>query len=273
MDQLTRLDWLARAGYLARGIVYVLLGYFAWKTRSRDSQSPEGVFDRIAEMPAGKTLLFVLVAGLLAYGVYKLMSSLLDTDAKGHDAKGTAARVGIAAGGIAYLSMAWAATQVATGARAGSNGGGGQEAAGTLLDWPAGWLLLAAVGVGFLVAAAWQAKDAVKMDFMKHVAPGAPAFTATLGRIGYAARALVFALVGWSLVQSALSGREGEARDLGGVLADLSGSGLLYTLVTLGLLIFGIYSLILSRWRIVPRVDVVDAGKRKIEGAAGTARS
>jgi hypothetical protein len=229
------------------------------------------VFGRIAAMPAGRALLALLVLGLIAYGIYKLADAFLDLDGKGHGAKGSATRLGTAAGGIAYLSMAWAATRIAAGAKAAGEASGSREIAGTLLDLPLGAALLAAVGVAFLLAAFVQAKNAIDIGFMKKVAPAAPPFTCTMGRIGFAARALVFTLVGWSLLRSSWSEREGEVLDLGGVLGSLRDTGWLYLAVAAGLLVFGLYSLVLARYRIVPRIDVVDAAKRKVEAKVGHA--
>lgn len=263
-ENLTRLDYLARAGYLARGVVYCLLGYFAFTTRSRADEGPNGVFVHIAEAPAGNQLLALLVIGLLAYGLCKLASAILDLDGKGHEAKGIAVRVGTAAGGIAYLSMAWAAAKISAGVSAASKSDASQEMAGTILDLPLGEWLLALVGLGFIAAAGFQAKNAISIGFMRKIAPDAPPFTCTLGRIGFAARTLVFGLVGWSLLKSAWSEREGEVLDLGGVLGSLRDNGWVYLAVALGLLVFGIYSLILARYRVVPRVDVVDAARHKV---------
>jgi hypothetical protein len=53
-------------------------------------------------------------------------------------------------------------------------------------------------------------------------------------------------------------------RNLGGVLQDMQDHHLAYLAVVFGLVVFGIYSLLLARWRIVPRVDLVEAAKDKV---------
>jgi hypothetical protein len=103
-----------------------------------------------------------------------------------------------------------------------------------------------------------QAKSAVTAGFMSHVGPGAPAAVEPIGRLGHAARAVVFLIIGWSLVRSAWLDSEAEVKGLGDALMSLSGSGTLYTAVAVGLLLFGMFSLVVARWRIIPDVHSSD---------------
>jgi hypothetical protein len=68
----------------------------------------------------------------------------------------------------------------------------------------------------------------------------------------------VFLVIGWSLVRSAWFGTTGEIKSLGEAVGSLAGSGTLYTLVAAGLLLFGLFSLLLSRYRIVPDLGRAD---------------
>lgn len=262
--EVTRLDRLARLGYLARAVVYILLGYIALSARPRAGDGQDAVFDMLQEVPGGNVALALLVLGLVCYGLYKLASSAFDLENHGNKPKAVAVRIGLAAGAIAYLAMAWTASRFASdpGRSAGQDGGGqSQEMAGGLLAMPLGWVLLALVGLAFLAAAVFQAVNAVNGQFMKRISPAAPEATNVIGRIGFAGRTVVFGLVGLSLLRSAWYVRTSEIRDLGGVLSELRGTEWLYLVVAAGLLLFGVFSLILARYRIVPRVDVMDAAR------------
>ncbi|RYE69899.1 MAG: DUF1206 domain-containing protein [Rhizobiaceae bacterium] len=260
--QLTRLDRLARYGYMARAAVYGLLGYLAFTTANLATQGTQGEFQLLSRIPGGEAVLFVLAAGLLAYGLYKLTSALLDIDRQGTDVKGLAARAGAAIGGVAYLALSWGAFRIALGV----GSAGGQEttkdAAATALALPFGSWTLALAGLGFWLAAAAQCRNVVTKRFMKLLAPDAPRFTCTVGRIGLGARTVVFAVIGGSLLRAAWRQNEEEVRDLGGALAIIRDLDLLYLAVAGGLVVFGVYSAIEARYRIVPRIDPLGAGAR-----------
>lgn len=253
IDKSEKFGWMVRLGYVARGLVYVLLGYLALSTRGKADDGQAAAFDWIQDVPMGTPILWLCAVGLLAYASYKLIDAASNVENHGDDAKGMAKRVGALASGIAHLMLAYTAYQFATGDKQHSTTDtGGQEAAGSLLTWEVGPVVLGMLGIGFLIAAAMQAKHAWKGDFMKHISGSAPALVEPIGRAGHAARAVVFLLIGWSIVQSAWFSQSGEVKGLGGALSSLSGQGLIYTLVALGLIMFGVFSLVTARYRIIP---------------------
>lgn len=260
MGEITNTDGLARAGYFARAAVYGLLGYFAFASRGIASEGPIGAFAFIHQIPAGDIALVVLTVGLAAYGLYKLAAAALDLEGEGTDIKGVLKRLGIAAGGIAYLGLAYAALRISAGLAA---SGGGAGTAGDVLRVPFGAVLLAVVGLGFLVAAALQLHSAWTKHFLLRIEPGAPQVTGPIGQIGLGARSAVFAIVGWSLIRAAWSEDASKVRDLGGALRDLRGWEVLYLVVAIGLVLFAIYSAIEGRYRIVPRVDIADRARER----------
>lgn len=257
MNRLRRLETFARAGWLARGIVYCLLAYIALTGAGASDASPQGVFRSVRDMPGGPFLLIFLAFGLALYGAYRLYGAALDSEGKGDSAKGAVIRLGYAASGIAHFLLAWAAVRLASGQSGGGDGHREQEAAGMLLDMPLGGTLLGAIGLGFLGAAVHQAVKAWTTEFMKGVAPEAPAWVVPVGRAGMAARAVVFAVIGYSLVRAGWFGSAGEVKGLGDALSALTEHKILYMLVAAGLFLFGIHSLVEARWRRIRDEDVV----------------
>ena len=261
MARVTRLDWIAKAGYAARGIVYILFGWLALSARSNAEKGKNGVFDAIQDMPLGDALLTLTAIGLLAYGIYRLTCAFLDTEGKGDDPKGLAGRAAQFGSGVIHLALAYTATQFIGGdkTQAAADGETTREATRTLLDFEVGDTGLWFVALGFFAAAAWQGYRAIKSKHMKNIAGDAPPFADTIGRIGVATRGLVFAVIGWSFVRAAQTESSEQAKGMGNAVASLSESGGLYTFVAVGLILFGVFSLIQARYRIVPAIDIADA--------------
>jgi hypothetical protein len=250
VDKSEKFRWLVRLGFAARGLVYLLIGYLAL-TATREV-GPEGAFDLMQDAPLGPPILYLAVLGLVAYALFRFASLLFDIENHGSAAKGILHRLGHGASAIAHLALAWTAFKFARGEEQAASGGAAHEAAGTLLSFPFGPLVLGVAGLGFAAAAVLQAKSAVSAGFTRHIAADAPAIVKPLGRAGHAARAVVFLIIGWSLVKSAWFSDTDEVKSLGEAVGSLADNGTLYTLVAAGLLLFGLFSLLLARYRIVP---------------------
>jgi hypothetical protein len=245
---------LVRLGFAARGLVYLLIGYIAL-TATRGNASPEGAFDWLQGVPLGTPLLYLCALGLLGYALFRTASLVFDIENYGNAPKGLANRIGHGASGVAHVALAWTALQFARGDGSQASGGGAEQGAATLISLPLGSLLLGLIGLGFAAAAAMQAKSAITASFMNRMASDAPTLVEPLGRAGHAARAVVFLIIGWSLVQSAWLTSSTQVKTLGEAVSSLAGHELLYTIVAAGLLLFGVFSLFVARYRIVPDLD------------------
>ncbi|MHA7818272.1 MAG: DUF1206 domain-containing protein [Erythrobacter sp.] len=255
VDKSKKFNWLVRTGYLARAILYTMLGVVALTSAGAISEGTDGIFKAIEGFPAGTAILWVMVIGLFGYSLFRFASPAVDIENNGSDATGWATRIGHAGSAIGHLALAWSAYQFASSGSAGS-GGGAQEAASGVLGMDFGGTVLGILGLIFFGVALYQFKKGISGDFMNRISPGAPDFTRLLGGIGYSARGVVYGVVGWSLVQAGfLSQGAEEVRTLGDALADLAGTGAIFMLTAVGLLIFGIFSLILARYRIIPDLD------------------
>ena len=265
MARVTRLDWIAKTGFAARGIVYILFGWIALSARGKTDEGQKAVFDKVQDMPLGDVLLTVLALGLLAYGVFRLTSGLLDIEGKGEEPKGLAGRAAQVGSGLFYLLLAYTASQFLGGGKPSGNAtgsGSSQEAAKTLLDLDLGDVGLWLVALGFLAAAGLQVRKAFTGSHMKQCAPDTPAFAKTFGQIGLITRGLVFAVIAYSFIKVAQTNDPGQAKAGGAAIASLLGSSpMLYKLVAVGLIVFGVFSLILARYRIVPAIDIAGAAK------------
>ena len=250
---------LARLGFAARGVVYLLIGVFAMDAalnggRPSDNQ---GVMGTIAGAPFGKALLILCALGFAGYAFWRLTEAALDPEHRGQDMKGRFERAGYAVSGIIHTGLAVAAAKLAMRKAAPAGGSPGDQAAQSwsawLLEQPAGPVLLALVAAGLLATASAQAVKAHKARFdeLGGDVP-APLQVRWLGRIGYAARALVFAMIGWFLINVVLHRNPDEAGGLGAALRHLREQDhgpILLLIVAAGLALFGLFSLVEARYR------------------------
>lgn len=76
-------DWierLARLGYIAKGVVYVLVGILALTARSADRGN--GI-ELINSKPFGKFALVIIALGLLGYAAWRVISGINDAEQPG----------------------------------------------------------------------------------------------------------------------------------------------------------------------------------------------
>jgi hypothetical protein len=258
VDKSKKFTVLVRLGYAARGVVYVLLGYLALGSSTDASSGAEASFNMLQDIPFGSAVLYITAVGLMAYAIYKFIAGIADIEHHGTKAKGIGQRVGYMASGVAHTVLAWTAFGFARGDKQSATGDGSDQAAATLLSWDLGAAVLGIVGLGFVAGAVFQARSAITAHFMRTVGAGAPAAVCWIGRVGHAARAVVFLIIGWSLIKSAWLDSGAEARGLGSALMSLRDDGVLHSIVAAGLLLFGVFGLIVARYRVIPDVDRSD---------------
>lgn len=254
VDKSEKFRWLVRVGYFSRAMLYSVLGIIALTSVGQISQGTDGIFRAIENFPLGEVILWIMVVGLIAYGLFRLSSFLFDIENQGSDAVGWGKRLGHAGSAIGHFALAYSAWKFAGNNSEGAgSGGGAQEAASGVLSVEFGGFVLGVLGIAFFLAAFNQAKKAFTGSFMARISGRAPSQTRLLGGIGYAARAVVFTIIGWSVFKAGfLSGGSEQIKTLGDAVASLAGQGAIFTIVAVGLLIFGLFSLILARYRIIP---------------------
>ena len=258
VDKSEKFSTLVRVGYFSRAILYAVLGLIALTSAGRIAEGTNGIFNAIKDFPLGTAILWMMVVGLLAYALFRFASTFFDIEHQGSDTKGWAHRLGHAGSAIGHLALAYSAFEFATSGT--SDGGGAQDAASGILSWPLGGLLLGLLGLAFGAASFFQAKKGYTGEFMHRISGAAPQGTRMLGGAGYVARAFVFLIIAWSLIKAGFgSGGGSQVRTLGDAVASLSDDGIVFSLVAIGMLAFGLFSLILARYKIIP--DLGDEGR------------
>ena len=255
-------SWLtifARLGFAARGLVYLLIGIFAIDVALSGGQPSDnqGVLGTLAGAALGRLLLSLCALGFAGYAFWRLTEAALDPEMRARNLKGKAERLGYALSGIVHAVLAATAARLALRKDPAIHGSPGDDAAqswsGWLLEQPAGPLLLTLVALILFAVALAQAVKAYKgrFDELAGDVP-APRQVRWIGRAGYAARALVFAMMGWFLINVLLNRNPQEAGGLGAALRELReqdhGPSLLLIVAT-GLVLFGSFSIVEAGYR------------------------
>lgn len=252
----TRLfELVSRGGFVARAVVYGLIGVLAVKLALGDggrATSQQGALEAIGREPAGKLLLLLTAVGLGGYASWRLLRALIGHGPEsGRDS--LLDRVGGLGSGAFYAILCGVAAKILAGS---GPGGGASKETGGVLGWPAGRTIVIVAGLVLIGVAGYQAYRGVGRRFLEdakteRMNPGMrKAFTA-IGMIGHLARGLVFALVGVFLIKAAVEYNPKQAVGVGGALAKLSRQpegGALLALVAAGLVAFALYSLTDARY-------------------------
>lgn len=250
--------WLARAGLVARGVSYGVIGILALKLatgaggRTADQR---GALKTIAQQPLGQALLIAMVVGLAGYATWRLVRAVLGHGSQQRDSK--MERVAAAASGVAYTALCVTAVKILVGANSSGGANSPKKTTGGVLDWTGGTAIIAVTGAILVGVALYQGYKGLSKRFLKdtntaRMSAGVKrAFTA-LGVFGHLARMVVFGLVGYGLINAALNYDPHKAIGLDGALSTLShysyGPFLLGVVAT-GLIGFAMYSIADARYR------------------------
>lgn len=257
MNASSRLTALTRIGFAMRGLLYIVIAMLILRTGR--AEDPSGAIKYLGQ-GGGQLLLAVIAIGLTAYGIWRIADAALDVERHGSDRKGAMERAGAGVSGAIHLLLAWQAVELMRGTA--SFGDGTQDGARAAMQMPGGWALvllgaavLAALGVVQLV-------KAVKGSFLRYLDPTAArqAWVRWSGRAGYAARGFIFLVSGYLLARA---GMEEQATGAGGMARVLSWLTSPFDLIVgVGLLAFGLFSLVEARYRRLHDVPV-DAAIRR----------
>ncbi len=249
-------EWLSRAGFAARGIVYLIIGILAIKLAlgsGGTSASQQGALRAIAAQPFGEVLLILVALGLGGYALWRLARSVLGHGPEGSD-RGLD-RLAAGASGVVYAGLCAIAVEILLGS--GGRSGGAQKTTAGVFGWPAGtWLVAIAgfvlIGVGLYMGYRGISKDFLEDSKTEQMSPRTRHWIEWIGSIGHLARRVVFCLIGAFLVNAAIDYNPRQAVGLDGALAKIDHTSFgpfLLGLVAAGLIAFGVYSLSDTRYR------------------------
>ena len=260
---------LARLGYGARGVVYGLVGALALMAAVGSGGQTGGsrsALQALLSQPFGKVWLGLIALGLAGFCIWRILEAVTDADRQGADAKGWGIRGVHLISGFIYGSLALTALSLALGwgAGGGSEEARAQDSTAWLMAQPFGRWLVGLVGLAVAGAGLSFAWKGWRGDVARHLALPADhrRWIISLGRLGFAARGVVFVIVGGFLILAAWRSNSAQAHGLGGALEALEQQPygwLLLALTALGLFAFGVFGLVQARYRHIDAPDLDDA--------------
>lgn len=251
-----RFEWLAKAGYTARGIVFLLIaalalfsGFAGGKPESKSALSA------LLEQPFGRIWVGLIGLGLFGFVAWRVVQALADSDGHGKDAKGLLIRGALLGSAATYFGLAGYALGHSLNAGGGSEGSGEQGLAAWIMAQPFGSYLAIIVGLGFISGGVVTAAKGLMRKFEKYVRiPDRKGILTTICIYGLVARGVVFAVTGLLFAYAGFRVDPSEAGSMSDALdwlRQLPLGSVIYVVVAVGLAAFGIYNLIAARYRTV----------------------
>jgi len=247
---------MARAGLVARGIIYILIGWIAILVAAGHSSREAdqgGALQLLAGKPYGMASLWLLGIGFACYALWRFSEAAFGVTGEGN---GAGPRLKSLFRGLVYAGFAYLTFQVISGAHS-SEATKQQDVTASVMHHAGGRWLVGIVGLIIVIAGVALIAQGIRHKFMKQLQTSQMSARTRrtvelLGMIGTTARGVVFALAGALVIDAAVTYNPSKA---GGVdkalltLRDQPFGGFLLGLAAAGLIIFGIYGLCEARWR------------------------
>jgi hypothetical protein len=266
------MKWFARAGYAARGLIYLAIAVFALLA-AFGAGRPAGTRDALSALLSnwfGGALSYALAAGLLFYALWRFTQSLFDADGHGTDLRALAIRGGLLVSGIAYLTLAFYAVSLRRGVRGPDGGGFADMLAGIAgARWAAATLALALAGAGIA-----HVIKALKERYEERFEAGESAMRVIhpIAKTGLIARGAIFFVLAFLFAVRAWrgsGGKEPSSREALEFVQQLPAGGWLLAGAGVGLVAFSLYSFVEARYR---RINFAGAGqqaRRAVDAMSG----
>lgn len=253
-----------RAGYMARGAVYGLIGVLALRAAwsGAPAEGAPGALRELYYQGPGPVVLWAIAGGFFGFAAWGLMAAVMDLDCRGRSAKGIIARVDLAATGLLYLAVGYFVGDIAA-TGSGGSGDGRERLTAWVLSLPSGGWIVILIGVGFIVAGFWSGYKALSekyrerlrdSDVVERLDP-----VCKFGWIGFG---VVIAILGGFLIWAGWTldpSKSGGLEDAFASVRRAAFGRILLGALAVGLIAFAIECFVEAAYRVVPARDGADA--------------
>jgi hypothetical protein len=233
-------------GYATSGLLHLLIGWIALQVAlggsSGKNADQSGALASLAGNGAGKAALWVGVVGFLGLALWQVTDALVGHPGDDKDAWGGRAKAGGKA--IVYLALGWSAFQFARGKT--SNGRSQSvDFTSKLLDKPGGRAVVIVIGLAIIGVGIYHVYKGWKKKFLQDLQDHPGRWATRAGRVGYIAKGIALAIVGFLFVAAGVHKQAKEASGLDGALKSLRDQAFgpaLLVAMAVGFAAFGLYS-------------------------------
>ncbi|HEX5287970.1 MAG TPA: DUF1206 domain-containing protein [Streptosporangiaceae bacterium] len=248
---------LARAGLVARGIIYLLIGLVAILValgRSSQQADQQGALQLLAGKPYGLVALVLLGIGFAGYALWRLGEAAFGVTG---DGRGAGPRLKSLARAVIYAFFAFLTFEVIAGRAAGSQTQKQQDVTASVMQHAGGRWLVGIAGMIVVICGLVLVMEGIRRKFMKYLNTAQMSrrtrkVVEILGVVGTIARGVVFGIAGILVLDAAATHNAGQSGGIDKALLTLRAQPFgefLLGLAAVGLLVFGIYGLCEARWR------------------------
>lgn len=250
---------LARAGIVSRAVNYLVLAILVTLVlfgRGDHEVDRRGAIETIGAAPLGRCILVLLCVGFAAYVAWQLVRAASHRGGEGR-ASGLGRRLLALGTAAIYLVFLLSAATVALGSSTSSPQSSQQSLTAQLLADSGGRMVVVATGIvvigvgAVLVGVAAARRFEAPLD-TSSMGAAMRRTTVVLGVAGQVGRGLVFALIGGFVVSAGVSRDASRSKGLDASLHSLAGTrvgAISLSVVAVGFVAFGLYSLVDARYR------------------------
>lgn len=275
MNTRSKFHLMARAGYGARGVVFLMVAALALFSGFAGAEpDTNSALETLLQQPFGRIWIGLIGLGLAGFVVWRLAQSLANADGQDDDAKGYAIRAALFGSAVTYAGLALTSILMALQMSTGSGGSGGEEGiAAWVMSQPFGRYLAGIIGIGFIIGGIVTAMKGIKRSFGRYLELDAeknsPAVLISI--YGLVARGVVFGIIGVLFLYAAFNFDPEQAGGMAEAMAwlrELPFGGIIYAVVAVGLAAFGIYNFVEARYRRIRAPEASDLRRQLPLGRA-----